>query len=211
MGIFYQAGYWATAIPSYLLHRLKVYHSGRIPKTGGIILASNHASHLDPPMLGVATRQCELHFMARSTLFRPRWFGWLLQQVHAHPIIRGQGPNQDWNVFINLIKAGNALLVFPEGTRTETGELQRGKSGFGRLVHMTQAPVFPAYIQGTYQAWPKGGKYRPGNPVKVIFGHAVPLADLLSAPGEKRIIRQISDRVMQSIAALKEEIECIKK
>jgi 1-acyl-sn-glycerol-3-phosphate acyltransferase len=144
--------------------------------------------------------------MARSTLFKPRWFGWLIHSVNARPVVRGRGPDQDWALFVNLVRKGKALLVFPEGTRTESGELQRGKSGFGRLVHLCQVPVYPAYIEGSYQAFPKGGKYSP-LPIRVIFGKAVYLDDLLNQPGEKRIIREISERVLKAISGLKKELE----
>jgi 1-acyl-sn-glycerol-3-phosphate acyltransferase len=206
MNFYYFLGYLLSSIPVVLINHLEAVQKQRIPKTGGFILASNHASHLDPPTLGVSIYPRELHYMGRSTLFKPAWWGWMLRQVNTHPIVRGQGPDQDWDSFINVIKAGSALLIFPEGTRTETGELQRGKSGFGRLVHMSQAPVYPAYIQGSHQSWPKGGKFKPSR-LRVIFGEAVPLDDLLSQPGEKHNIRAISDRVMQAIARLKEEID----
>ncbi len=203
---FYTTGYILSSLWLRIFHRLKAYWQKQLPSQGGFILASNHASMLDPTALGVAAWPRELYFMARSTLFRPRWFGWLLHMVHARPVTRGKGPEQDWDLFVKLVRAGKALLVFPEGTRTEDGKLQRGKSGFGRLAHKCQAPVYPAYIQGSYAAWPKSGKYRCGRPVSVYFGPEVPLGDLLEQPGEKKILRQISGRTMEAIAALEAEV-----
>jgi 1-acyl-sn-glycerol-3-phosphate acyltransferase len=200
----YGGGYLLSAAWMYVWHRLRVRHRERIPDRGGFILASNHASLLDPNALGVAIRKRELHFMARSTLFKPAWFGWLIRSVNSHPIERGKGPDQDWESFVQLVRSGKVLLVFPEGTRTETGELQRGKSGFSRLVHLARVPVHTAYVHGSFAAWPKGGKLRP-RPVSVHFGPAVPLQDLLDQPGEKRVLRQISDRVMEAIGRLRDE------
>jgi 1-acyl-sn-glycerol-3-phosphate acyltransferase len=188
-----------------VLH-LKTYNAEILPSTGPLILASNHASHLDAPCVSVAVPYRDIHFMARSTLFKPRLFGWLIRNVNAHPIIRGQGPNQDWDSFVHVLTAGGVLLVFPEGTRSLDGELQRGKSGFGKLAYMSRVPVYPVYVRGSYQAWPKGGKLRP-RPVSVHFGWPVALNDLLDQPEEKRVLRDISDRVMQAIAELKKEAE----
>lgn len=185
---------------------LRVHHRERIPAAGPMLLASNHASYLDPALLGGVLVQRELHFMARSTLFRNPFFGGLIRRTNAHPIERGKGPDQDWDSFLNVLGEGKALLVFPEGTRTLTGELQPGKSGFGKLAHMSRVPVYPAYIHGTYQMWPKGGKFKFA-PVRVYFGNAVPLEDLLGLPPEKRVLRQISSRVMEAIAELKKEAE----
>ncbi|MEW6515293.1 MAG: lysophospholipid acyltransferase family protein [candidate division FCPU426 bacterium] len=200
----YRGGFLLSAVWMYLGHRLRVHHRKRIPNRGGFILASNHASMLDPNALGVAICKRELHFMARSTLFKPAWFGWLLRSVNSHPIVRGNGPDQDWDAFVRLVQSGRVLLIFPEGTRTEDGNLQRGKSGFGRLVHLARVPVYTAYIEGSFAAWPKGGKFRL-RPVTVTFGNEVPLQDLLDLPGEKRVLRQISDRVMEAIGRLREE------
>jgi 1-acyl-sn-glycerol-3-phosphate acyltransferase len=205
MGLLYQMGYRFFDLSLGQLNHLTIHNPERFPKNGGLILASNHASHLDPPALGTAvTRACgrELHFMARSTLFKPDWWGSILHSVNSHPIIRGNGPDQDWQSFVDVVKSGYPLLVFPEGTRTQNGELQRGKSGFGKIVHMSQAPVYAAFVQGSFEAFPKGGKYHC-RPISIYFGQEVLLADLLSQPEEKRVIREISDRVMQAIADLK--------
>lgn len=203
---FYTCGFILSSLWLRIFHRLKVNRQKRLPSQGGFILAGNHASLMDPNVLGVAAWPRDLYFMARSTLFRPRWFGWLLHKVHARPVARGKGPEQDWDLFVKLVREGKVLLVFPEGTRSEDGKLQRGKSGFGRLAHMSQVPVYPAYIQGSYSAWPKSGKYRCWRPVSVHFGEAVLLEDLLAQPGEKRVLRQISDRTMEAIAALESEV-----
>jgi len=189
-----------------LFFRLKVKGWKKIPKQGGLLLASNHASYLDPPVIAVGVQRREIHFMARSTLFKRGGFGRLISSVNAHPVVRGQGPNQDWELFKGVLKSGGALLVFPEGTRTKNGELQRGKTGFAKLAYMSQMPVYPAYIHGSYAAWHKGGRIRR-RPVSVIFGDQVELGDLYARPEEKRVFREISERVMRAIAGLKKEFE----
>jgi 1-acyl-sn-glycerol-3-phosphate acyltransferase len=189
-----------------LFFRLKVKDWKKIPQHGGLLLASNHASYLDPPAIAVGVCHREIHFMARSTLFKRGGFGRLLSSVNTHPIVRGKGPDQDWELFIKVMKSGGALLVFPEGTRTKNGELQRGKTGFAKLAYMSQMPVYPVYIHGSYAAWPKGGPIRC-RPISVVFGDQVGLGDLYAQPEEKPALREISQRVMNAIAGLKKEVE----
>ncbi|MCK5218901.1 1-acyl-sn-glycerol-3-phosphate acyltransferase [bacterium] len=189
-----------------LFFRLKVKHWKKIPQRGGLLLASNHASFLDPPIIAVGVRHREIHFMARSTLFKRGGFGRIISSVNAHPVVRGQGPNQDWELFKEVLKSGGSLLVFPEGTRTKNGELQRGKTGFAKLAYMSKMPVYPAYIHHSYEAWPKGGRIRC-RPIRVIFGDQVEMGDLYAQPEEKSVLREISQRVMNAISGLKKEIQ----
>jgi 1-acyl-sn-glycerol-3-phosphate acyltransferase len=185
---------------------LKVIDLEILPASGGLILACNHTSNLDPPLVGATVTQRELYFMARSTLFDIPVMGTIIRHLNAVPIIRGAGPDQDWGLYLGLLKGGKALLIFPEGTRSETGDLQRGKSGFGRLVHMSQVPVFPVYIQGAFEAYPKHGP-KKRVPITMIYGPQVDMADLLAQGDEKRNLREISERTMQAIAKLKAELE----
>jgi 1-acyl-sn-glycerol-3-phosphate acyltransferase len=187
-------------------YRLEVVNADVVPATGGLILACNHVSYLDPPLIGVSIFQRMLHFIARGTLFNNPAFGALISVLNAVPIARGQGPNQDWGRFTRLLDRGAAILIFPEGTRSEDGQLQRGKSGFGRLVYMAQKPVYPIYIQGAYEAYPKHGKQRRV-PITVVFGPPVELGDLFKQGSEKRVLREISERTMAAIAQLKTELE----
>ena len=184
-----------------LFFRLRIEGAEHLPERGGFILASNHASYLDPPLLGASLIKRELHFLARSTLFRNACFGRLIAWYNAHPIERGRGPFQDWEAFKRILEADHALLVFPEGTRSPDGLLQRGRSGFGRLVYETRRPVIPAYIRGAYEALPKRGGLRFA-PITVRFGPPVPLDDLWALGGEKRTLRAIAQRTMEAIAAL---------
>jgi 1-acyl-sn-glycerol-3-phosphate acyltransferase len=186
----------------WLFYRLRTEGRVHVPARGGFILASNHASYLDPPALGAAVAHRELHFMARSSLFRNWFFGWLIRRVNAHPIERGKGLDQNWDVFLRLLERGQGLLVFPEGTRTTTGELQRGKLGFGMLAYAARTPVVPAYVYGTFAAMPKGGRHRFQR-LYVRFGPPVPLDDLRARPSGPTTWRAISERTLQSIAALR--------
>jgi 1-acyl-sn-glycerol-3-phosphate acyltransferase len=197
---------WSFRVYFKWRYYLKVINPGAIPPQGGIIMACNHASFLDPPLVGAAVSNRSVYFMARSSLFNNPIFATIIRFLHALPIQRGKGPDQDWGLFLRLLDSGGALLVFPEGTRTENGELQRGKSGFARLVYMSKKPVYPVYIHGSYEAYPKHGR-KQRVPITVMLGSKVELEDLFQKGDEKRVLREISERTMQAIAGLKSEFE----
>jgi 1-acyl-sn-glycerol-3-phosphate acyltransferase len=201
----YRSVHWIVRQFTQWFFHLHSSGQDRIPVTGGLILASNHASHLDPQLIAVSLTSRPIHFMARHTLFRPAWFGRLLSGLNAHPITRGQGMDQDWDVFVRLLTGGAALLVFPEGTRTRNGELQHGKLGFGRLAALSKVPVYPVYVEGTYAAWPKGGSIHR-HPVSVHFGSVLSLDDLHQLPDDKHTWRLYSERVMQAITMIRDQV-----
>lgn len=210
ISVCYWAGHVGLGIFFRLFHRHRVLHVDRIPRTGGLILASNHASFLDPPVLGTSIPNRGIYFVARDTLFRNPVFGQIIRWCHSVPIERGKGGKQNWDVYVRMLNQGKALLIFPEGTRTETGALQPGKSGFGKIVYLSRKPVYPAYVHGSFQAYPKGGRHRC-YPITVIFGQPVPLDDLLAQPEDARVYKEISRRTMEAIAGLKAELERQKK
>jgi 1-acyl-sn-glycerol-3-phosphate acyltransferase len=198
--------YWLalpiTRFYFWLFYGLRIEGRAHIPRRGGFLLASNHASYLDPPALGAAVGVRDLHFMARSSLFANPIFGWLIRKVNAHPVERGKGLDQDWGSFLRLLERGQGLLVFPEGTRTLTGELQRGKLGFGKLAYAARVPIIPVYLHGTFAAFPKGGKHRFLR-LSARFGPPVPVDDLRAGPDEAKTWRAISERTVEAIATLK--------
>lgn len=198
--------YWMALPLTQLCYRLfyglRIEGREHIPRRGGFLLASNHASYLDPPALGAAVGGRALHFMARSSLFKNPFFGWMIRRVNAHPVERGKGLDQDWGAFLRLLDRGEGLLVFPEGTRTTTGEVQRGKLGFGKLAYAARVPIIPAYIRGSFEAYPKGGRHRFVR-LGVRFGAPVPVDDLRAGPDQARTWRAVTERTMRAIAALR--------
>ncbi len=136
-----------------LFYHYQVYGANQDCK-GCAILAPNHTSFLDPPLIGAAWPE-ELHFLARSCLFRPFILRWLLPRLNAHPV---EGSTQDIPSFrkiFRLLKEGKKVVVFPEGIRSATGELQTLKSGIAMLALRMHCPIIPVYISGTFEAWPR--------------------------------------------------------
>ena len=147
--------------------RCEVYGRENIPAEGPVVIASNHLSLLDPPVLGAAATRT-VHFMAKSELFTPAWFGALIRKLGAFPVKRGEMDREAIKTGLAILKENKVLAVFPEGTRSKTGELGRAGGGAFMMGVKRKAKIVPAYIYGTdlsrHPGWPK---------VRVIFGKPI--------------------------------------
>ena len=144
--------------------RWEVFGRENIPAEGPVVIAANHLSLLDPPVLGAAATR-KVHFMAKSELFKPAWFGALIRKLGAFPVRRGAMDRDAIKTGLTILKENKVLAVFPEGTRSKTGELGRAGGGAFMMAVKCKAKIVPAYIYGTdlkrHPGWPK---------VRVIFG-----------------------------------------
>jgi|SRR5665213_1925526 len=187
----------------HLYWRTKIYGSENIPAAGPFVVVINHASLLDPYLIDWASKKRELYFMAKEELFRNPLFGWFLTQCNAFPVKRGVMDEAAIKQFHALLAAGKPVGFFPEGTRTLTGELQPGRKGSGMLVYNAKVPVIPAYIDGTFQCFPKGKSWPGPGHTSITFGPVVPLDDLYGEKAEKPTYQKIVDRLMENIAKLR--------
>jgi len=123
---------------------------------GAAIIAPNHVSYLDPPLICAAWPK-PLHFFARKTLFQKGWLAWLLPRLNTHPIEQGN-EIATMRLALSLLNGGKKVVVFPEGTRSESGQIGPMRSGVAFLSFRSGVPVIPCYIEGTYEAWPRTEK-----------------------------------------------------
>ncbi|MFA6350503.1 MAG: lysophospholipid acyltransferase family protein [Candidatus Omnitrophota bacterium] len=151
-----------------IFFRLEIKGVNNIPKTGGFILASNHASYLDPISLAAGTRR-QLNFMARHDLFKGR-FGKFISAVGAFQVKRGKPDLSAIKEAIRRVENGGGLLLFPEGERKFDSDSGEPQPGIGFLASKLEVPVIPAYVSGTDLAWPKGAKSIKFTKIKVMFG-----------------------------------------
>lgn len=153
--------YWAFRLGLRIVYKLfwtwDRVNKKNMPETGPVIIASNHASFLDPTILG-AFYDRPIGFMARKTLFRPSWFGWLIKKVYAFPVDRGGDPRSALRAMGEKLAKGECVVMFPEGTRTSTGALGEIRRGVGLIAARNNAAVLPTYIGGAFDSWPRTAK-----------------------------------------------------
>ncbi len=157
-----------------LLFDVRCYGHSRIVRRGSCIVASNHESFLDPWIVGLCIPRAA-YFLARETLFRIPLFGRLIYSVHARPIPRegGAASRQAIRVSRRIVEEGGLLLMFPEGTRSADGRLGTVKRGVELIAGPSAAPVVPAYIEGSFEAWPRHRPLPRLKSVRVFFGEPI--------------------------------------
>lgn len=168
-----------------------------IPARGGFIFASNHASYFDPPALAVASPR-QLTYLAKMELFANPAFSAVIRALGAFPVRRGAGDREALEAALAFLRKGHGLVLFPEGTRTLTGELGRLKPGAALMAVKARVPIVPVWIEGTFQAWPKNGSIRLC-PVSVRIGAPIPTADLSD---RAETFRELTVRLEVSLRAL---------
>lgn len=174
-----------------------------LPKTGGYMLASNHASHLDPPFVGIHLPH-QVSFFARKTLWHSPVASWWLDGVGTIPVDRDGGTDvKAIKRVLGALEKDRVVILFPEGTRSVDGKLQKPRPGIGLLASYAKLPIVPARIFGSFEAFGKSGKLRLGTPISVTYGKPLEPSDY-SKPEDPRTERfqKIAERVMHAIAAL---------
>jgi 1-acyl-sn-glycerol-3-phosphate acyltransferase len=185
----------------------RVYHAERVPPTGPVILASNHVSFGDPPLIGGAVPR-PINYLARESLFRQPAFARLIRSLNAVPVDREGGGPGGVRTVLELLGKGRAVLIFPEGTRSRDGALLRAHPGIGLVVLRSGAPVVPVRLFGLYEAW---GRHqllpRPG-PIAIKFGEPLRFEALraeaatASKPRTKIIYEEIANELMAAMGRL---------
>ena len=184
-------------------NRLSIRGVENIPDSGGVLVASNHASFLDPPVVGVGYRGRPIHFMARDSLWNSRFGSWWMEKVGCIPVSRGTGDVKALKLTIKALKEGKAVSMFPEGTRTEDGELQEAKGGIGFIIEKSGCVVVPAYIDGTFKAYPKGVKFIKPTKVTITYGPPITQDDFQVLGSGREAYDKHAALIMQRIAELK--------
>jgi len=207
MNLSYRIG-WVLFRAVYATYfRWRVFGAENVPQQGGVILASNHSSFLDPPLVGAGLKR-DINYLARESLFRFPGIGALLRSWNSVPVDRDGGGAKGLKNILARLLAGGGIILFPEGTRTKDGNLQPARSGIGLTVIKSTAPVVPVRVFGTFEAY--GRHVTIPRPHRVVVKYGKPLDfEKLRAEAKtcdktrlKEIYQQVADEIMAAIAKL---------
>jgi 1-acyl-sn-glycerol-3-phosphate acyltransferase len=203
----YRIGWIGFRVMYATYFRWRVFGAENVPQTGGVILASNHASFLDPPLVGAGLKR-DINYLARESLFRFPGIGALLRSWNSVPVDRDGGGARGLKIILERLLAGGAIILFPEGTRTPDGKLQPARSGIGLTVIKSNAPVVPVRVFGTFDAYGKNHKIPRPYRVAVKYGKPLHFEKLRAEAKNcdkarlKEIYQQVADEIMAAIAKL---------
>lgn len=203
MKLFYKFVWYVVHYFMVVFCRLKVIGADNVPEEGGVILASNHISAIDPPLMGIAVRRTA-YFMAKKELFKIFLVGFIIKNLNAIPVNRGVFDKSALKKSEEVLENGFALIMFPEGTRSRTGKLGKGKPGIGLLARLAVVPIVPIYIQNS-QEFHK--LFLTGRRLTIRYGKPISREWVKSVPDDKDGFRAIAGKVMERIAKLKLETE----
>lgn len=188
----------ARNIVSFIFHiifKITIVGKENIPsQKGGFIIASNHVSNYDPPMVGIVFKG-KYAFMAKEELFRNKFFAWLITKLGAFPVKRGAKDLSTIDKALECLERGRIFVIFPEGTRSKTGELGRAKSGVAITAARAEAPVVPVFV--------KYGKKKFRRNVCISIGEMIPAENLKADVENRHEIHRVSDLIMGKIVELK--------
>ena len=156
--------------------RLKVFHRGRVPKTGGVILASNHVCYFDPVFV-VSSLERMVVGLTRESAFKFPINGFLLRSWRMIPVDQS-GSGRGLKTFLSRVRGGDAVIMYPEGTRSPTGQIQAPQPGIGLIIIKSEEPVIPIKIFGAYEAYGRHICVPRPYEVQIKFGEPLDFAEL---------------------------------
>jgi len=189
-----------------IIYRIEEKNRELIPKKGGFILCSNHISYLDPVIIGIYFPRY-IFFMAKIEIFKSRLLTVLVKFYNAFPVNRNSFDRKTIRDSINIIKSGEVLGVFPQGTRYPDGYIGEGKKGIGMISTMAGCPIVPMAISGTNKIIKKPHKRIFFPKVKINYGKAIDTKAIKDKYNSKQAIKIIVDKTMNSIRELYKEIK----
>jgi len=193
-----------------IFFRFKIIDLQNVPQKGGVILVSNHISHLDPLVIGCAIRMRQATFMAKRALFKVPLVGTFVK-TFSFPVDRETPQPSTIKEAVRRLKNGELIIMFPEGGRSRDGSLRDAKRGTGLIASLSGAKVVPAYIDGTDRVLPAGAKFLKPAKITLIFGAPLEISSYYgaesSASGGKDFQERIGNDIMKEISNLKSKMQ----
>ena len=186
----------------YLFGLFKVEGRERVPLQGGVLICPNHVSTVDPPLVPAFLPRGDSWSMAKAEYFARRNFtNWLFTNYRAFPVVRHTPDRAALRRASAVLRDGQVLVVYPEGTRIETGGLETGEPGAGFLAQKLEVPVIPVALEGTRECFPKGARWPRRVPVRMTIGRPFRLP--ARRPDGSRVVAQdATDAVMLALAEM---------
>ena len=197
---WYLFGYTLSKLILRTFFRMRVIHPERLLEEGGVIYASNHASYLDPPIIGTCCKK-PIYYLAKKTLMKWPVLGPIFPSLNVVPVDQERADMSAIKTIIKLVREGHRTIIFPEGSRTEDGQLLPAQPGLGLVVSKTRAPVVPMRIFGSFEAFPRGASRVKLARITVVVGEPMVFTDADFADGRDSY-QKVSERVIAAIAAL---------
>ncbi len=189
-----------------VLYRVEVTDLYKVPREGKLIICSNHISYVDPVVIGAFIPRC-VYFMAKKELYSSRFLASLITFLNAFPVNRQTLDRKAFNTSFEILKNGNALGLFPEGTRSTDGILREGKKGIGFISALSNAPILPVALSGTNKIVQKPHKRVFFPKIRLIIGDTINVKDILKEYGKKEAVSIILDKTMKEIGRIYNKIK----
>lgn len=203
---FYWGGFVATRVICALFYRPRITGPENVPRQGGFILASNHISNFDPPLVGSFQRR-ELYFFAKKELFKNPVVSYIITAANSLPVSRGRVDRKALKLAIGAIRDGFGLVMFPEGTRSKTDQFLSPKPGIGIIANHAECPIVPTYIHGSNKL---GDCARGRDKMSISYGPPLSAEWVLSQGTGKEAYQKIAATVMERISDLRSAARSVK-
>jgi len=180
----------------------KAFGRENVPKDSNFLLCCNHISYIDPVYHIIALRQ-KVHFMARDNIFKNKFFGWFLKKMGAYAVKRGSSDTESIKMTFNLLKNGENIGIFPEGTRSKDGVIGKGKAGAALVAFKSGISLVPAAI------YTKGGRVKAFHKTTVVYGKPVTIQELGMQTGNSLELKESTRKLMALIEELQEKAKVL--
>lgn len=199
--VWYKLVQHSLQLVAVIVYRVRYSGVRNIPAEGGVLVVSNHQSHLDPPLVGIGSSR-PMNYLARDTLFRFAPFGRFISSVNAFPIDREGVGLAGIKEALKRLKRGEMVVIFPEGTRTSDGQIAAFRPGFTALAVRSKAAILPSAIDGAFQAWPRWRAWPGRGRIRVHYGVPITPAEYADWD-ERKLLDEVERRVHECLAELR--------
>jgi len=199
MTFWYLLGYSLSKAIAKTFFSYRVIGAENMIEEGPCIIAANHCSYLDPPLVGVACKRA-IHYLARKTLLDWPILGPIFPQLNVIPVDQDNPERSALMGIIRVVRGGGAALIFPEGSRSLDGHIQDSQPGIGLVVAKTGAPVVPVRVSGSFEAFPRERGFPRRVPINVIIGKVLRFDEIVV--DGRDAYQKTSDRIMDAVAQL---------